>query len=97
VTDARGELRLIIKVVPGASRDRIVGALGDALKIAVSRPPEGGAANQAVLKLLAAALGVPVGQVRIVRGHSSPRKQIAIRGLSPDALNQRLAELTASK
>jgi len=52
-------VRIALKVVPGASRDRVMGTLGDALKVAVSKPPEGGAANRAVVQLLAAALAAP--------------------------------------
>jgi uncharacterized protein (TIGR00251 family) len=69
-----------LKVVPGASRDRIVGALGDALKVAVSAPPEAGAANKAVAALLAAALGVPASAVTVVRGRSTPRKEVRVAG-----------------
>ena len=86
-------IRLSLKVVPGASRDRIVGALGEALKVAVSKLPEGGAANKAVVKVLAGALGVPVASVSIVRGHTSPRKEARITGLPITELSSRLALL----
>ena len=49
--------RLRVKVVPGSSRDGIVGRLGDALKIKVTAPPKKGKANEAVVELLAAAVG----------------------------------------
>ena len=58
----------MLKVVPGASRDRVVGPLGDALKVAVSKPPADGAANRAVVKVLASHLAVPESAVTIVRG-----------------------------
>lgn len=41
--------RLAVKVVPGSSRDQIVGRLGDALKIKVTAPAEKGKANTAVV------------------------------------------------
>lgn len=69
-----------VKVVPGGSRDAIVGRLGEALKIKVSAPPEGGKANAAVCALLAKTLGVAKRDVQIVAGYSQPNKQVAIRG-----------------
>ena len=50
--------RLKAKVVPGSSRNRIVGWLGDALKINVTAPPEKGKANEAVVELLSMKLGI---------------------------------------
>jgi uncharacterized protein (TIGR00251 family) len=87
-------VRLALKVVPGARQERIVGVLGDALKMSVSQPPEGGAANNAVVRLLAAVLEVPLNHVQIVRGHTNPRKEVLIHGLDEQAIRQRLAEAT---
>ena len=70
--------RLNIKVVPGASRDQIVGWLGDALKIKVTAPPENGKANEAVVTLLAETLGVRRDTIEIVSGHGSPAKTVEI-------------------
>jgi uncharacterized protein len=74
-------VRLRVKVVPGCSRTRIAGLLGDRLKIGVAAPPEGGKANAAVCELLAQTLGVPVRQVTVTEGHSRPRKTILIAGI----------------
>jgi uncharacterized protein YggU (UPF0235/DUF167 family) len=83
-------IRLAIKVVPGASRDEIAGWLGDTLKIRVVAPPERGRANAAVEALLAAALGLPPGCVRVVTGRSSARKAVVIEGLTATEVAQRL-------
>jgi len=83
-------MRLPIKVVPGSSREGVAGWLGDTLKVRVSAPAEGGRANAAVEAVLAEALGVPGADVRIVRGSASPRKVVAIAGLSEDEVLRRL-------
>ena len=64
--------RLSLKVVPGSSRDEIVGRLGDSLK--VKAPPEKGRANEAVVALLAERLGTDVLSIAVVSGHGSPAK-----------------------
>lgn len=81
---------IAVKVVPGASRDRIIGELGDALKISVRQPPADGAANSAVLALLAEVLEIPAKRLQIIKGHTSPRKEIQITGLSAEAVLERL-------
>ena len=96
LSEQHGGVRFAVKVVPGASRDRIVGALGDALKISVKKPPEGGAANAAVVALLASALGVPASRVQIARGHGTPRKDVFVAGLTPAQLQARLDQLHQS-
>ncbi len=73
-----GGVELRVKVVPGASQDRIVGALGDRLKIRVAAPPEDGRANAAVLRLLAERLGRR--EVRLTAGHGSCDKTLFIPG-----------------
>jgi uncharacterized protein len=93
LTEQAGAVRFAVKVVPGASRDRIVGALGDALKIAVSKPPHNGQATAAVIRLLADALCLNAAQITILRGHASPRKEISIAGIALADLQQRLSRV----
>lgn len=82
VRDAGGGVEIVVKVVPGASRSRIAGALGDALKVQVAAAPERGRANAAVCAVIAAALGVPEKDVSVVRGQSSPRKVVRAAGVA---------------
>jgi uncharacterized protein (TIGR00251 family) len=91
IRDVPGGAIIAVKVVPGSSRDRIAGVLGDSLKIATSAPPEKGKANAAVAALLAGALGVDRRQVELASGPTNPRKQFRIAGLSAAAVRQRLA------
>ncbi len=84
ISASKDGIVIALKVVPGASRTKIAGILGDALKIAVSKPPSGGEANRAVVEVLAAALGIAKKDVEIIAGHSSPRKQARVRGVTVD-------------
>lgn len=79
-----------VKVVPGASRERLVGPLGERLKVAVRKPAEKGAANRAVGVLLAKALAVRAADVEILHGGSRPEKVVLVRGLAPEAVRRRL-------
>ncbi|MEX0641688.1 MAG: DUF167 domain-containing protein [Pirellulales bacterium] len=85
-----GGFALAVKVVPGASRQRIVGEYGDGIKVTVTAAPKGGAANEAVIALLADALQLSPANVRITRGHSNPRKEVLIGGLAADVIQSRL-------
>ena len=89
-TQGDGSLLLAVKVVPGASRQRIVGPLGDSLKIAVSAPPEAGRANKAVCELLAGALGLPARKVTVRSGGGVPFKTIRIVGPTAAQVRKRL-------
>lgn len=82
--------KISVKVVPKASRDRIAGWVGDALKVCVTAPPERGKANAAVVALLAEALGMPRSAVRITAGETSPRKIVAIDGVDEKDMLSRL-------
>ena len=84
---------LTIKVIPGASRDRIAGKLGDAVKVQVSAAPERGKANDAVINLIAGLLGLRRSEIHIVRGHAQPRKVLQINGIDQQTLDQRISEL----
>jgi uncharacterized protein (TIGR00251 family) len=83
-------LQLAVKLQPRASKNEIDGPLCNELKIKVTAPPVDAAANQALVELLAEKLDCPRGAVRIVRGHTSRHKTLAIAGLSAEVVLQKL-------
>lgn len=83
-------LRLQIHLQPRAPCDRIVGWQGAALKVQVHAPPVEGAANAALIELLAETLEVPRRAVRILFGSTNRNKLVEIDGADPAAARQHL-------
>lgn len=81
-----GTVRFAVRVQPRASRAGVEGVHGDALKVRVHAPPVDGAANEAVVAVLAEALGVAKRDVRIVSGESARSKVVEVRGVSVEAV-----------
>lgn len=74
---ADGEGRLILRVTPGARVETV--ELGDGVvQVKVRAKPEGGKANDAVLELLADALGVGTSRLQLLRGATGRDKQVRI-------------------
>lgn len=69
-----------VLVVPRASRSRVVGVHDGMLRIQLAAPPVDGAANEALLKLIAELVGTPMSSVALARGQSSRRKTVRITG-----------------
>jgi uncharacterized protein (TIGR00251 family) len=80
--------RISLKVVPGSSRNEVVGWLGDLLKVKVKAPPEKGRANEAVVTLLADRLGTDSSSIAVVSGHGSSAKIVAVDGMDDEAIRQ---------
>jgi uncharacterized protein (TIGR00251 family) len=88
--------KLTLRVSPGAARDGVVGRHGDGWKVRVSAPPEGGKANDAVVRLLADAAGIPRRDVEIVAGHGSREKIVSLQGVDRPQLDELLASAAAA-
>jgi uncharacterized protein YggU (UPF0235/DUF167 family) len=69
-------------VVPRASRNAIEGEHGGALKIRLTAPPVDDRANDALRRLLAERLNVPVAAVRIVMGETRRTKRVSVVGIT---------------
>ena len=68
-----------IRVQPRSSKNQVVGAYGDALKINLTAPPVDNAANKACGVFLAGLLSVAKSSVAIVSGHTGRNKQVLVR------------------
>jgi len=83
--------RVRLRVAPGATRAGVVGRHGEAWKVRVTAPAEGGRANDAVVRLLADTLALPRTSVTLVSGHSARDKIVELAGVDPEQIERRLS------
>jgi len=81
IVEQDGAVTFEVRVAPRASRNRVMGVQDGALKVALTAPPVDGAANEALTKLIAKALGVTKSDVEILRGDRARIKVLRVRGV----------------
>jgi uncharacterized protein (TIGR00251 family) len=84
-------VRLRLHIQPRASATELVGRHGDALKLRVAAPPADGAANEAVVRWLAARLGVARSAVTLTAGATGRIKTVSVAGIGAAEVARRLA------
>ncbi len=77
-----------VRVQPRASRDAIGGEWQGALKIRLTAPPVDDRANDALRRLLAEHLEIPLAAVRILSGERSRTKRIEVRGVTAECIRK---------
>ncbi len=82
---------LPVRAQPGARRNAIVGQQADALKIAVTAPPDRGRANEAIVEVLSESLGISKSQIQLHSGPTSRQKKFLIRNKSLEEVQQWLS------
>jgi uncharacterized protein len=90
VQDSKTGAVLRVHVQPKASQTECVGIHGDALKIRVTAPPFGGAANDELIRFIAGQCAVPRASVVIQAGAESRRKRLCVKGVTADVVLARL-------
>ena len=71
--------RIAVRASPNASADAILlPDDGEALRVRVTAPPEDGRANEAILVLLAKAVGQPRSSLTLLRGETGREKLIGL-------------------
>jgi uncharacterized protein (TIGR00251 family) len=80
------EVILSVRVIPRSKKTEFGGMRGDALVVRVKAPPVEGAANAALIDLLARTLNVPRHSIHIRSGERGRLKRIAIAGVSAEAV-----------
>jgi uncharacterized protein (TIGR00251 family) len=81
---------LSIRLTPRAARDRLAPDERHGFVAHVTAPPVEGAANDALVRLVARAAGVAPSRVSVVRGQRGRRKVVRVEGVPEEALRARI-------
>jgi uncharacterized protein YggU (UPF0235/DUF167 family) len=80
------DVRFAVRLTPRSSGDRIDGVVNGVLRAHVGAPAVEGAANNALIRLVADELGIAQRDVRIVAGASSRQKLLVVDGADPEEI-----------
>ncbi|MFC1827823.1 DUF167 domain-containing protein [Thermodesulfobacteriota bacterium] len=80
-----------VYVQPRASRNRVAGMHGNAIKVCVTAPPVENKANGAVIHLFADLFGVPRSAVSIKSGRQGRNKRVLINNLALEEAQETLS------
>lgn len=86
---------LSVHVQPKASRTRLAGLHGEALKLCITSPPVDGKANAAVIQFFAKLFKIPKAAVTIASGETSRDKRLILAGVSTAQAEAALQSLLA--
>ncbi|HEY7171331.1 MAG TPA: DUF167 domain-containing protein [Vicinamibacterales bacterium] len=84
ITPTSGGVEIDVRLIPRSGRTELAGSRGGRLLVRVSAPPVEGAANEALIALMAKVLEVPKRAIRIVAGERSRQKRIAVAGIAAE-------------
>jgi uncharacterized protein YggU (UPF0235/DUF167 family) len=87
--------RFSVRVHPRTSKDAVCRGSDGGVEVWTRQPATDGRANDAVCRLLAAALGMPPSAVQIVAGASGRTKMVEVAGLERAEIDRRLGRLQA--
>lgn len=82
-------MRLRVRVIPRSRRNAIDWEQGT-LKVRLTAPPVDGAANEALIALLAERLGLPKRSISILSGTTGRQKIVEIVGMTEEEVEERL-------
>ncbi|MHC2994846.1 MAG: YggU family protein [Candidatus Atribacteria bacterium] len=77
------------KIIPGSSKNKIIGVYADTLKIAITSPPVEGKANKKCISYLSKLFDLAKSKIEILSGKNSRNKLIKICNINQnDFLNK---------
>lgn len=83
-----------VKIVPGSSKNKIVGVYNNALKISITAPPVEGKANKECIAYLSKYFDVAKSKIEIISGKSSKNKLIKIYDISQSKFLDKIEKIS---
>ena len=86
-----GGASITVRVIPRAGSSQIAGVRNGALLMRLAAAPLEGAANEALVSLLARILQIAPRNITIAAGHHSRNKRVVVQGMDPSTLREKLS------
>ena len=87
------EVRISLRIQPGAPKNAVAGLVNGVWKIRVTAPPVEGKANRELIEYLSDVLDVPKSNITIVKGETGRDKVVSIIGRTREEVEKRLSEI----
>ena len=85
------EVRISLRIQPGASRNEVAGLASGVWRLRIAAPPVEGKANKELTLYLSEVLNIAKSNIVIVKGERGRDKVVAIYGLTADEIGKRLS------
>jgi hypothetical protein len=79
-------VRFAVRLTPRSAIERVEDVVDGVLKVRVMAPAVEGAANNALIRVLADELGIARRDIQIVAGATGRQKLVVVDGVDPDAI-----------
>jgi uncharacterized protein (TIGR00251 family) len=96
IQENKNSIVLNVFIQPRSSKNMIAGQHGDALKIKLTAPPVGGAANKMCIQYLSKWLDISKSSIEIISGQASRTKRVLVRLGNDEKERQRIRSLLSS-
>ncbi|MBA7519709.1 hypothetical protein ES705_11796 [subsurface metagenome] len=87
------DIKIKVKIVPGSSKNKIIGAYNNALKISIAAPPVEGKANKKCIAYLAKYFDVAKSKIEIISGQTGKNKLIKIYDISQEEFLDKIEKI----
>jgi len=85
------EVRISLRIQPGASRNEVAGLASGVWRLRIAAPPVEGKANKELTLYLSEVLNIAKSNIAIVKGETGRDKVVAVYGLTADEIGKRLS------